>query len=262
MLKKIPYFIVDAFAEEIFEGNPAAVCPLDRWLDDASMQAIASEFNLSETAFFAPEGEGFRIRWFTPRQEVNLCGHATLAAALVHFSEFPLVSKVVFQSKSGVLKVNHGEDDDLILDFPTHPLTEVEMPAALKEVLPNPVYVGEAGNNLFVALMARSDVADFTPETSLLCQVPQSGLVITAPGDESDFVSRYFAPKAGILEDAVTGSTHCALVPYWADRLNKRKLTAHQISQRGGRLSCQYKGERVDIGGQAILFAEGHLYVP
>lgn len=262
MLKKIPFHIVDAFTDETFHGNPAAVCPLDRWLDDESMQAIAAEFNLAETAFFAPEGDGFRIRWFTPTQEVNLCGHATLAAGLVHFSEFPLVSKVIFRSKSGTLRVAQGDDDTLILDFPTSTLNETELPAALQGKLGKTVYVAEAGENLMVVFMSRADVADFTPDFEAIAAISQQGLLITAPGDQTDFVSRYFAPKVGVPEDPVTGSTHCALIPYWAERLKKNKLTARQLSARGGNLFCSYHGERVHIGGHAILFAEGHLYVP
>lgn len=266
---RIPIYQLDAFADRLFAGNPAAVCPLERWLDDAILQAIAAENNLAETAFFVPEGEGYRLRWFTPTNEVDLCGHATLASAAVVFEWLrPDAATVAFSTRSGVLTVTR-EGDLLALDLPAIPAEPCELvPPALLDGL------GTAPPGLFLATnyMAvfdeAAEIAALAPDMAALAQLHPAGVIVTAPGGEAgggdpapDFVSRFFAPSHGIPEDAVTGSAHCTLVPYWSARLGRSTLMAHQISARGGVLFCEDRGERVRIAGRAVPYLEGTITV-
>lgn len=258
---RIPLYQIDAFASRVFAGNPAAVCPLDAWLDDACLQAIAEENNLSETAFFVPEGEGYRLRWFTPVTEVDLCGHATLATAFVLFEYLrPELQVVTFNSRSGPLTVTR-EEELLSLDFPALPLSAplpVEAVAAALGVRPVEV---RSGMDFFVVLESEAQVRALQPEMERIKQLGGRGLIVTAPGEAVDFVSRFFAPACGIPEDPVTGSAHCALTPYWAERLGRRELRALQLSARGGELWCEARGERVKISGRVVRYLEGVIFV-
>jgi len=260
---KIPLYQVDAFTDRPFAGNPAAVCPLPRWLPDATMQAIAAENNLAETAFFVPDGDAYALRWFTPVQEVELCGHATLASGLVVFRFLqPDARTVRFRSPhSGLLSVDR-DGDLLVLDFPARPPQPCAPPPGLAEALgqtPRAVFQ----NRDYLAVFEREeDVRALRPDRSGLLRLPLQGVVATAPGRACDFVSRYFVPSAGIDEDPVTGSTHCMLAPYWSSRLGRARLHARQVSARGGDLYCELRGERVRIGGRAVLVIEGQLALP
>ncbi len=256
---RLPIFFIDAFADRPFAGNPAAVCPLAAWLPDAQMQSIAAEMNLSETAFFAPRGETFEIRWFTPSVEVDLCGHATLASAFVvtRFLE-PTREAMIFHSRSGPLGVAR-EGEQLVLDFPSQPPHPVEMPAGLADGLgavPEAVLLSRIHH---LALFAdERAVRELAPDVAALGALGLN-VVATAPGQACDFVSRFFAPALGIAEDPVTGATHCALIPYWSGRLGRTRLAARQVSRRGGALSCTLKGDRVAIGGTAVCTLRGEI---
>lgn len=252
---------VDAFADRLFAGNPAAVCPLETWLPDASMQAIAAENNLSETAFFVPTRGGYHLRWFTPAVETDLCGHATLASAFVILNRLaPSASELRFHTKSGLLTVTR-DGERLALDLPAQPATPCTMPARFVEALGRPpAHILGAVKYLAVYDTA-ADVAALKPDAAGLAAVDRDGVIATAPGEDCDFVSRYFAPHAGIPEDPVTGSAHCTLVPYWAARLGKTALHARQISSRGGELFCELRGDRVRVAGHAVLYAEGRMYL-
>lgn len=254
----IRLFQVDAFTKAVFAGNPAAVCPLDAWLPDARMQAIAAENNLSETAFFVRQGDGFGLRWFTPACEVDLCGHATLASAHVILTRLePARPSVAFDTRSGRLVVTR-DGDRLAMDFPARPAKPGEAPAGLLEAMGGrPEAVLVAGNYMLVYGSA-AEVLALKPRMAGLMDLG-TGVIATAPGDDCDFVSRYFVPAHGIDEDPVTGSTHCTLVPYWAARLGKADLFARQISARGGELYCRDAGERVGIAGHAVLYMEGEI---
>ena len=258
----IPYFEVAAFTKRPFAGNPAAVCLLtEQWLPDALMQQIAAENNLAETAFLIARRDYFDLRWLTPAVEVDLCGHATLASAHVIFNHLGGQGDAVrFQSKSGELRVDRKQDR-LILDFPAQPAAECEPPAELAQVLRVQPRKVLKGRDYFAIFEQAEEVAAITPDFEMLARLDAQGVAVTAPGHDSDFVSRYFAPRAGIPEDPVTGSTHCALIPYWAKRLGKRELHARQISKRGGELFCQDRGDRVGIGGHALTYVEGRLHV-
>jgi PhzF family phenazine biosynthesis protein len=261
----VPVFHVDAFATKPFAGNPAAVCPLLGWLDDGLLQAVAAENNLSETAFFVKEGNDYRLRWFTPRSEVKLCGHATLATAftLMHFLE-PEIGSVRFNTRSGWLTVER-EEDWLSMDFPALPPWKCsEPPDALAQGLRlnrDRTSVLQVEDNYFVVYASEDEVQSVRPDLLLLEKLHPAGVCVTAPGDNVDFVSRYFAPSYGIAEDPVTGSTHCSLTPYWAERLGKKQLRARQVSARGGELRCEMAGERVLIKGQAVLTLRGSLLI-
>lgn len=256
---ELPIYQLDAFADRLFSGNPAAVCPLQAWLPDATMQAIAAENNLSETAFFAPEAGGLRIRWFTPACEVQLCGHATLAAAHVYFHlDAPHAERVVFDSLSGPLAVfRHGEL--LTLDFPAVIPSAVTAPPVLAAALGCAPHEVLAADDWLVVLDSAAQVRALQPDMPLLRQLDRRGVVVTARGDDCDFVSRFFAPKYGIDEDPVTGSTHTLLTPYWAARLGKRRLHARQLSARGGELHCELMGDRVAISGRVVPYLSGTL---
>jgi PhzF family phenazine biosynthesis protein len=258
---ELPIYQVDAFTASIFKGNPAAVCPLESWLPDTKMQAIAAENNLSETAFFVRNGGNFQLRWFTPACEVDLCGHATLASAYVLFRELNEPGDTIrFETKSGELKVRR-ETDRLVLDFPARP----PHPAA-----PDPALVSALGGNPAEVLAARDclvcyqseeEVRSLSPDMEALKKIDCFAFIVTAPGIECDFVSRFFAPAKGIPEDPVTGRAHCTLIPYWASRLGKTTLFARQVSARGGELWCKLAGDRVEIAGQAALFLRGRISV-
>jgi PhzF family phenazine biosynthesis protein len=258
---QIPIYQVDAFASRLFAGNPAAVCVLESWIDDALLQSIAAENNLSETAFLVRKGAGFELRWFTPTTEIALCGHATLASAFVLFNRRQWTCDPIrFQTrKSGELAV--GRRGDLFeLDFPALPVHPRDTPAGLCGALGVvPQAVLGSTEDVLVVLDSEEAVARVRPDFHLLGQVACRGVVVTARGTRSDFVSRFFAPRVGIPEDPVTGSAHCALVPYWAGVLRRDRLHALQISPRGGELFCVNEGARVKIAGRAVLYLEGTL---
>lgn len=261
---KLKQYQVDAFAERVFEGNPAAVCPLDAWLEDGLLQSIAMENNLSETAFFVPTEDGFHIRWFTPVAEVDLCGHATLAAAHVIFAEQGYaLPEIVFQSHSGALTVSQGAEGTLVMDFPAVEPVRCAPPPLLGPALGrDPAEVWQADD--FIAVYEHAEhVRALRPDFARMRALGLRGVVATAPGDgEYDFVSRFFAPKYGIPEDPVTGSAHCALTPYWAQRLRKSRFLARQVSRRGGTLLCELQGKRVLISGRAVKFSSGEITLP
>ena len=257
---KIPLFVADAFASQPFHGNPAAVCPLKHWLGDATMQSIAAENNLSETAFFVPRGGDYELRWFTPTVEMDLCGHATLASAFILFSELGFRGDVVrFHSRSGILSVTR-EGEILTLDFPSRPPAPCEVPDALINGLgAKPVEVLKA-RDYFAIYATEGEVRSLQPDFATLGKL-DAKVIVTAPGGDCDFVSRFFAPTFGVNEDPVTGSAHCTLIPYWSHRLGKPSPFARQVSQRGGELFCRLAGERVHIGGKAVLYSRGHIEI-
>ncbi|HET8849512.1 MAG TPA: PhzF family phenazine biosynthesis protein [Marinobacter sp.] len=264
-----PIYQVDAFTSELFRGNPAAVMPLENWLPDSQLQVIALENHLSETAFLVPLTDGsadYHIRWFTPAVEVPLCGHATLASAWVVFNKLGWARESVrFQSKSGPLAVTRLDDGWLELDFPNLPFERRDTPRQVLDALPGApaqaFYVPNDTNYMLV-LDAQADVEAAQPDIRTLGTLGNQGLIITAPGDDCDFVSRYFAPGAGIDEDPVTGSIHSVLLPYWAERLGRHSLNARQLSARGGELRCELRGDRVAIAGQVAFYMEGSVYLP
>lgn len=259
---KLHLFQIDAFTNRVFTGNPAAVIPLTDWMADDDLQQIASENNLSETAFFTEEDSGsYHIRWFTPETEVNLCGHATLATAHVIFNHLGFKGDTIsFKSKSGVLGVEK-KGENLWLDFPSNPPESVPMPKLIPEALGViPAYSG-FNVDLILLLDSEETVRSIRPDISILKLIDARGIIITAPGEECDFVSRFFAPKVGVPEDPVTGSAHTVLTPFWAARLKKKKLTARQISKRGGDLNCALEGDRVKIGGNAVTYLKGEIYL-
>ncbi len=259
----VPLYQVDAFASAPFRGNPAAVCPLEGWLDDETLQAIAAENNLSETAYYVHENAQYRLRWFTPTVEVDLCGHATLAAACVilELRREMAASQVVFQSRSGELGVAR-EQDLYTLDFPSRdPLKCADDPVLFEALGARPAEFLRTGD-CFCVFETEDQVRALAPDMSKLAAVDCRGVIATAPGTDCDFVSRFFAPRAGIPEDPVTGSAHTNLIPYWSRRLGKKKLFARQVSRRGGELWCEDRGARVGIGGRAVRYLEGHITVP
>jgi len=254
---RLPIHQVDAFTDCPFCGNPAAVMPLDAWLPDALLLSIAKENNLSETAFFVPEGEGFRIRWFTPRNEVDLCGHATLASAFIILTELqPSWPRVALFSRSGPLAVAR-DGDRFRLDFPSRPPRSVPVPRGLEAALGARALETWQSRDLVALLDSERTVRELEPDMGAVAALEAFGVVVTAKGESADFVSRFFVPKEGIPEDPVTGSTHCNLVPLWAERLGKTRMRALQVSPRGGELFCELKGDRVDIGGKAVKVLEG-----
>jgi len=261
----LPLFHVNAFTDKPFRGNPAAVCRLANWLDDDGLRAVAAENNLSETAFFVPEGDHYQLRWFTPKCEVNLCGHATLASAFVLLTILePSCEVVRFATRSGMLTVQR-EGDLLSMDFPALPPWACpEPPAELIIGLGHglsPVSVLQIEDNYFAVYESEEEVRRVVPNVALLEALHPSGVAITAPGRHADFVSRYFAPSYGIPEDPVTGSTHCSLAPYWSRILGKASLHAQQVSERGGELWCEPAGDRVIIKGKAVLTLQGSLLI-
>lgn len=260
---KIPIYQVDAFTSEVFSGNPAAVCMLDAWIDDRRLQSIAAENNLSETAFLVQNENGFDIRWFTPLTEVELCGHATLASAFVQFVCRKWIGDTIrFQTrKSGELVVTR-RDEIFEMDFPARPAHAQTPPDGLGKALGmTPRKVFGSAEDLMVVLDNEKTVVEAKPVFPVLEQIDCRGVIITARGDQSDFVSRFFAPRVGIPEDPVTGSAHCVLIPYWAAVLGKKELHAFQVSKRGGELFCRHAGERVMISGKAALYMEGTITI-
>jgi PhzF family phenazine biosynthesis protein len=257
-------FHVDAFASQAFRGNPAAVCPLDRWLDDDFLRAVAAENNLSETAYFVPRDGAYELRWFTPRCEVRLCGHATLASAFVLLNILdPSLESVHFKTRySGTLTVRR-KDDWLAMDFPTLPPEACfYAPDNFGRMLgEEPVAVLEKNNKYIPVYKSEDAIREIRPNFTLLGQLHPYTVAATAPGRDCDFVSRYFAPSYGVPEDPVTGSSHCALTPYWAEQLGKKRLHARQLSERGGELWCELAGDRVLLEGKAVLTLKGTLMV-
>jgi PhzF family phenazine biosynthesis protein len=261
-MTEIPIYQVDAFTENVFAGNPAAVCPLDDWLPAETMQNIAAENNLSETAFFVRNGDHFDIRWFTPVAEIDLAGHPTLATAHVIFTEMePCRRDIRFRSKLGDSLVVQRAKDRLLMDFPSRAPEQVNGLGDVARALgAAPAELLRARDG-FAVFETEARVRDLRPDMARVAGLDFRGLIVTAPGDDCDFVSRFFAPRMGIPEDPVTGSAHCTLIPYWAKRLDKTDLHARQISSRGGELFCRYRGERVEIGGYAALYMKGTIYV-
>ena len=260
---RLPIYQVDAFTDSLFGGNPAAVCPLEAWLPEKTMQAIAAENNLAETAFFVREGTDYALRWFTPTVEVDLCGHATLAAGEIVFRFIePERDSVSFRTMNAGALVVSRRGHMLALDFPARPAVPVEPPPGLVVALGGvPREVLRARDHLVVYGSA-AEVAALDPDLAALAKVDCWAAIVTAPGESGiDFVSRFFAPAQGVPEDPVTGSSHCTLVPYWAHRLGKTQLEARQLSRRGGALSCALDGDRVSIAGRAVLYLEGQIEV-
>ncbi len=256
------YFIVDAFTAEPFAGNPAGVCLLESWPDAAVMQRIAGENNLPETAFILDGENGWEIRWFTPAFEMDLCGHATLASGYVILNCLQShLAQVRFSSQSGPLQVTR-QGDTYVLDFPSRPPVPVDVHPYVEQCLGVKVLGAFQSRDLIVLLENENDVRNLTPDFALMAKIPGLvGLVPTAAGDECDFVSRYFDPNDAIIEDPVTGSAHCTLIPFWAERLGKDEFIARQLSKRGGTLFCRDRGERVSIAGNAVLYLEGTLNI-
>jgi PhzF family phenazine biosynthesis protein len=259
---KLKIYQVDAFAEFVFSGNPAAIVPLLNWLPDKIMQNIALENNLSETAFFVATADGFHIRWFTPLAEVDLCGHATLAAAHVLFNHLNYnENEIRFDSRSGILKVKK-EQDFIVLNFPASKLTEIDIPENLKNAFNhNPFKCVKGRDDIMLVFENEEQITNLKPDFQQILVSKTRGVIVTAKSENYDFVSRFFAPAVGVNEDPVTGSAHTMLIPYWSGVLGKNELTAKQVSARSGVLHCKNMGERVDIGGKAVTYLVGEIIV-
>lgn len=257
---KIPYYQVDAFTPRAFGGNPAGVCLLDAWLPDATMQTIAFENGLAETAFLVPEGAGYDLRWFTPAVEVDLCGHATLAAAhVLGVHRGVRDAPIVFKTQSGRMTVDR-EGQRWVLDFPSRPAARASSELELGlGAAPAEVYLAR---DYLAVFKSEAAVRALRPDFAAVARLDAVGVIVTAPGDDCDFVSRYFAPRVGIPEDPATGSSHCTLVPYWAACMGRTVLEARQVSARGGEMHCELAGERVRIGGEAVTYFEGVINIP
>lgn len=256
-------FQVDAFTDRLFAGNPAAVCILDRWIDDKLMQSVANENNLAETAFLVADGKDFEIRWFTPAVEVDLCGHATLASAFVLFNILGYAEPVIrfYSPRSGLLTVTR-DDDMFFLDFPTdrlEPAGEEQVIAIEKAIGVKPLEVYRGKTDYIAVIPGERLLLDLKPDLDKVSRLEARGLVVTSAGDKVDFVSRFFAPQSGINEDPVTGSAHTSLTPLWSKKTGKTKLVARQLSKRGGQLLCEYMNERCLIGGKAMLYLTGEI---
>ena len=259
---KLKIYQIDAFTDKIFSGNPAAVCILKEWIGDELMQNIAGENNLAETAFAVKKDNVFEIRWFTPALEVDLCGHATLATAYVLFEHYDADSnKIEFYSPhSGTLTVEKARDGYLTLNFPTDELVEIQAPEKLIATLGKvPVKIFKGKSDYLLIYSSQKEIEGIEPDFTQLAKLDGRGIIVSAMGDEADFVSRFFAPQSGINEDPVTGSAHTSLIPYWSKELNKTQLTAKQLSKRGGNLLCEYLGDRVKISGKAVLYMIGEI---
>lgn len=259
---EIPIYQVDAFASRAFEGNPAAICPLESWLPDATMQALAMENNLAETAYFVKTGDRYHLRWFTPAIEIDLCGHATLASAWLILNRLePQRNEVRFDTKSGELVVTR-DGERLSMDFPARPPQPVQQWPKLAAAVGGKPREILAARDYLLVYETGQEVLDLRPDFNTLLDSDRL-VIVTGPGSDGiDFVSRFFAPSAGINEDPVTGSAHCTLIPYWAERLGKTELRARQVSQRGGDLWCRHLGERVTMAGHAVLVLEGKVLLP
>ncbi|PTQ93575.1 PhzF family phenazine biosynthesis protein [Mucilaginibacter yixingensis] len=259
----LPIYQADAFTDTLFGGNPAAICPLTEWLPDDVMQKIAIENNLAETAFFVKTGAGYKLRWFTPEFEIDLCGHATLAAAHILYTELAYTgNEIQFETvKAGVLKVARN-GDKYALDFPSRPALAADAPEGLIPALSDarPLAVFRSRDYMLV-YENEEIITAMTPDFGFLAKVDAVGIIVTARGKTADFVSRFFAPAAGIPEDPVTGSAHCNLIPYWAEKLGKNQLHAYQLSARKGELWCELKGDRVLMSGKAVTYMKGEIYV-
>lgn len=258
---ELSIYQVDAFADAAFTGNPAAICPLDSWLPDNVLQAIAEENNLSETAYFVANANGFHLRWFTPVHEVSLCGHATLASAWVLFNilGYPH-SSIIFDSLSGPL-IASRRDDLIELDFPVYPPVACDIPQAISDAFPVKPLACLKGMDYMVVFENEQDVIDAQPDMNLLKTLDLRGVIITARSREYDFVNRFFAPRYRIDEDPVTGSAYTQLIPYWSKQLGKTRLTGKQVSRRGGIVNCQLEKDRVFIAGTAIKYMEGKIFI-
>lgn len=260
---KIPIYQVDAFTYERFKGNPAAVCPLDSWLPDAVMQNIAAENNLAETAFIVPARNEYEIRWFTPTVEVDLCGHATLASAYVLFNELSFGGDQInfISHRSGPLSVTKI-GTILALNFPVDTLSELPLsPAFAIGLSEAPVKVFKGKTDYLFVYNSEAEILALQPDFEALKAHPVRGIIVTAPGETTDFVSRFFGPACGVNEDPVTGSAHTTLTPYWSSVLGKTELTARQLSHRTGDLNCKLLGDRVEIAGEAVLYLRGEIQV-
>lgn len=253
---------VDAFTSTVFGGNPAAICPLNEWLSDDTMQAIAAENNLAETAFFVKKGERYELRWFTPVTEVDLCGHATLGTAHILYTEMgSTATELLFDTRSGTLKVSRNQPG-YSMNFPTDTITPVEpAPEILEGLQLLPVATFRGKTDYLVVIDSQDQLEQLSPDFRILSQGNVRGTIVTAPGDDVDFVSRCFYPQYGIDEDPVTGSAHTTLTPYWAERLGKTELTAQQLSSRRGELTCIHHGDRTKLIGQAVTYLRGEIWV-
>ncbi|MES2275812.1 MAG: PhzF family phenazine biosynthesis protein [Bacteroidota bacterium] len=259
----IPIYQADAFTDTLFGGNPAAVCPLGSWLPDATMQKIAAENNLAETAFFVKTDKGYLLRWFTPEYEIDLCGHATLATAHILFTQLGYAGPTIYfeTMKAGVLTVTKN-GDKYTLDFPSRPAEPAIIPTGLTEALGMKEPLEFLRSRDYMLVYDNEDeILNCSPDFNLLGKFDVVGIIITSPGKEVDFVSRFFAPSAGIPEDPVTGSAHCNLIPYWANKLGKNQLHAYQQSARKGELWCELKGDRVLMSGKAVTYLKGEIYI-
>ena len=257
---KIKYYVADAFADNLFSGNPAGVCLLDDYLDEKIMQNIAAENNLAETAFIVRSGDDFDLRWFTPATEINLCGHATLASAFI-ISNFLDKNRIEmkFNTMSGVLTVIK-KDNLYEMDFPAWQLKPVEITRLMRNSLNVPILEAHLSRDLILVVNSEDDLKNLTPNIEIMRNIPNCfGIGVTAKGNTADYVVRVFAPNAGIIEDPVTGSVQSELIPFWASRLNKQKMTAKQLSKRGGTLFCENCGERVKIAGKVVLYMTGEI---
>jgi PhzF family phenazine biosynthesis protein len=252
---------IDAFASKLFEGNPAAVCPLDEWLPDELMQSIAEENNLSETAFFVPKGNGYHIRWFTPVSEVDLCGHATLASAYVLFNILGYKKdRIEFDSRSGTLAVTK-DNEWLVMDFPAQPPVPCDIPKEIVKAFNTAPIECLKSEDFIVVFEREIDIESANPDFELLKKLNSRGVIITAKSIRYDFVARFFAPKYGIPEDPVTGSAYTQLAPYWASKIGSKRFSAKQMSSRGGELTCEVVDDRVFISGKAIKYLEGKIKI-
>lgn len=264
--KSIPYFQVNAFSEDLFGGNPAGVCPLSEWPETGLMQKLAAENDLSETAFFVPEGEGgeYKLRWFTPTVEVDFCGHATLSSGFVVLSILrPDLAEVAFETRVGVLRVKRGGSGFFILEMPVLAPKEVAITKAHEAFFgKRPTFLGEAGMNFMCVFDGgEEEILSLVPNVEAMAKFPKHGFIATSKGATADFVSRYFVPNHGILEDPVTGSAHATLAPYWAGVLGKSRLTARQISKRGGDMVLEMKGKRIEAWAKCYLYSEGVIHL-
>lgn len=257
------YYIVDAFADELFKGNPAGVCLLDHWIGEKLLQNIAMENNLAETAFLVKSGEDYDLRWFTPECEIDLCGHATLASAFVLMEVLRAGGeRIVFRTQSGLLTVIK-DGDRLLMDFPSRKPVPVKLPVGLEQALGAAVLEVWQSRDLVAVMESAEAVRKLDPDFERLKAYKDFfGIIATARGSDCDFVSRYFAPGAGIPEDPVTGSSHSTLIPFWSEHLHKTEMKARQLSRRGGSLYCRDCGDRVTIGGQAKLYLTGEIHMP
>jgi PhzF family phenazine biosynthesis protein len=259
---RIKFYQVDAFTDKLFGGNPAGVCPLEDWIPEDVMQNIAFENNLAETAFFVLNGTDYELRWFTPVSEVDLCGHATLASAHVLFEHLAYSKdKIVFHSRSGELTVRK-DDDKLVLNFPADIFKKVEASEDLiNGIGKKPMETYKGKTDYLLVYPSQKDIEEINPDFGLIMKSKARGVIVTAKGNDVDFVSRFFAPDVGINEDPVTGSAHTTLTPYWAGKLGKPELSAMQISKRRGKLQCRLIKDRVEIAGNAVTYLEGYIKV-